>query len=166
MPEPTHRLVLFSLSAAFLFQEGLTMRSRSITISSTDYQRLLGLLNSARLDRRVPVESVELLEHELTRAAIVDPADLPAEVVAMYSTVWFRDTDTDEVERYTLVYPPEADVLRDRISVLAPIGTALLGFRVGDIVKWRVPSGTRRFEIVDVVQAAPELKLDETAVLA
>ena len=53
---------------------------------------------------------------------------------------------------YTLVVPSEADVMRDRISVLAPIGTALLGYRLGDIVEWRVPSGKRRLEIVKVHQ--------------
>ena len=70
----------------------------------------------------------------------------------MHSTVWFRDLDTDEIEKYTLVFPGEADVTCDRISVLAPIGTALLGFRVGDIVKWRVPLGKRRMAITKVAQ--------------
>jgi regulator of nucleoside diphosphate kinase len=142
------------------------MRSSPITISSTDYNRLLALINSARLDRRVPAESLELLERELSRAAIVAPSELPDDVVAMNATVWFRELDLDEVEKYTLVYPPEADVVRNRISVLAPIGTALLGYRIGDVVQWRVPSGKRRFEIVDVVQKADERRFDQAAALA
>ena len=142
------------------------MRTSSITISSADYSRLLTLVDSARLDRRVPAESLDLLEHELFRAAIVDSSELPADVVAMNSTVWFRDLNSDEIEKYTLVYPAEADVVRDRISVLAPIGTALLGYRTGDVVQWRVPSGKRRFEIIDVVQNAAERRFDQAAAVA
>jgi len=135
------------------------MRKNHITISSADHDRLLDFINSARLDWRVSSEHLQALEGELGRAALVEPNELPADVVSMHSTVWFRDLDTEEVEQYTLVYPTEADVTCNRISVLAPIGTALLGFRVGDVVKWRVPLGKRRFEIIDVAQlqgAEPE----------
>ena len=142
------------------------MRASSITIASTDYTRLLALLNSARLDRRVPVESLQLLERELSRATIVDPADLPADVVAMNTTVWFRELDSDEMEKYTLVYPGEADVIRDRISVLAPVGTALLGYREGDVVQWRVPSGRRQFEIMQVSHQARHAQLEEAELAA
>jgi regulator of nucleoside diphosphate kinase len=142
------------------------MRTSSIIISSTDYSRLLRLVDSARLDRRIPAESLGLLERELSRSKIVDSSELPADAVAMNSTVWFRDLDSDEIEEYTLVSPAEADVVRGRISVLAPLGTALLGYRTGDVVQWRVPSGKRRFEIVDVVQNAAERRFDEAAALA
>jgi regulator of nucleoside diphosphate kinase len=142
------------------------MRTSSITISSSDYGGLLTLVDSARLDRRIPAESLELLERELSRAVIVDSSQLPEDVVAMNSTVWFRELDSDEIEKYTLVSPSEADVVRDRISVLAPIGTALLGYRTGDVVQWHVPSGERRFEIVNVVQNTAEHRLDEAAALA
>ena len=142
------------------------MRTTSITISSVDYSALLALVDSARLDRRIPTESLRLLERELSRAMIVDPSDLPPDVVAMNSTVWFRELDWDEMEKYTLVYPTEADVIRDRISVLAPIGTALLGYRTSDVVQWRVPSGKRRFEIVDVIQNANEHRFEDAAAFA
>jgi regulator of nucleoside diphosphate kinase len=141
------------------------MRNSSITISSSDFSELSALVDSARLGRRVPAESLDALERELSRATVVDPSEVPAGVVTMNSTVWFRDLDTDEIERYTLVYPSNADVRHDRISVLAPIGTALLGYRTGDIVKWRVPSGKRRFEIADVVPIESQ-QLDESPVLA
>jgi regulator of nucleoside diphosphate kinase len=128
--------------------------SKKIMISSADHERLLRLIDSARLDARIPSTHIAALEGELGRAKIVDPEELPDDVVTMGSTVWFRDPETDEVEQYTLVLPSEADVLRDRISVLAPIGTALLGYRLGDVVEWRVPSGKRRMEIVKVSQPA------------
>jgi len=123
-----------------------------ITISLADHTRLLKLINATRLNRRVPVESREALEGEMARAAIVPPDELPPDVVAMHSTVWIRDVDSEEVEIYQLVYPSEANVTRDRISVMAPVGTALLGYRVGDVIQWRVPSGTRRMDIIRVEQ--------------
>lgn len=128
------------------------MRKYKIMISSADHQRLTKLLNSVRLDRRIPLENIEALEGELAQAKIVEPAKLPADVVSMDSTVWFRDLESGEVEKYTLVAPAEADVVNDRISVLAPIGTALLGYRVNDVVEWRVPSGKRRLQITRVEQ--------------
>jgi regulator of nucleoside diphosphate kinase len=137
------------------------MRKYSITISSNDYNGLRSLVHSARLDRRVSAENLDALERELARAKVVDPSEIPDDVVTMNAKVGFRDLDSDEIEEYTLVYPSKADVLRNRISVLAPIGTALLGYRVGDSVEWRVPSGKRRFEIVDVNPMASERRLDE-----
>lgn len=132
-----------------------TLRTANIVISTADLDRLLKLLDSARLDSRISGASIAALESELERAEIVELDDLPSDVVTMGSTIWFRDPETDEVEQYTLVMPSEADVLRDRISVLAPIGTALLGYRLGDVVEWRVPSGKRRMEIVKVNQRKP-----------
>lgn len=128
------------------------MRTTNILISTADRERLFRLLDSVRLDMRVSPTSIAALESEIARADVVELDELPGDVVTMGSTIWFRDLETDEVEQYTLVMPSEADVLRDRISVLAPIGTALFGYRLGDVVKWRVPSGTRRMEIVKVNQ--------------
>jgi regulator of nucleoside diphosphate kinase len=142
------------------------VRNRNIIISSADRDRLLPLIGSARLDRRVPAQSLDLLEGELARASIVEPADLPRDVVAMNSTVWFRDLDSEEIERYTLVFPRDADVIRDRISVLAPIGTALLGYRQRDIVEWRVPQGRRLLEITKVEQNQPAYDRELEAVPA
>jgi regulator of nucleoside diphosphate kinase len=142
------------------------VRNRNIIISSADRDRLFRLIDSARLDRRIPIQSLDLLEGELARASIVEPQDLPRDVVAMNSSVSFRDLESGEIEHYTLVFPPSADVIRDRISVLAPIGTALLGFRLHDIVEWSVPQGHRLLEIVKVEQNSPTYDHEQEAVPA
>ena len=134
-------------------------KHKHIVISADDRDRLLTLIHSARLDSRVPVESLDALEGELSRATIVSADDVPADVIAMNSMVWFQDLDSEEVETYTLVYPNEADVIRDRISVLAPIGTALLGYRVGDTIEWTVPAGKRRIQITKVSPCDASLKV-------
>jgi regulator of nucleoside diphosphate kinase len=69
----------------------------------------------------------------------------------MNSTIVLRDLDTQDVESYTLVYPEQADIANGKLSVLAPIGTAVLGQRVGDVLRWHVPAGRRRLKIEQVV---------------
>jgi regulator of nucleoside diphosphate kinase len=127
------------------------MSIRNIVISSTDYDRLQVLVNSSRFRSRGENENLDSLERELRRATIVPEYEVPADVITLNATVWFIDLDTQEVECYTLVFPNEADVNQHRISVLAPIGTALLGYRVRDIIEWTVPAGTRRLKIIRVV---------------
>ena len=82
---------------------------------------------------------------------MLEPEEMPADVVTMHSLVRFVDEDNGEEQTVTLVYPFEADAALGRVSVLAPIGTALLGLRVGQRIDWQVPSGgTRRLRVVQV----------------
>lgn len=129
--------------------------SKSIIISITDKHQLQSLVNSARLDSRISLASLIALERELARATLVPADDVPADVVTMNSRVTFVDLGTDEEESYTLVYPRDANMLHDRISVLAPIGMALLGYRVGDVVEWTVPAGKRHLRITKVDVESP-----------
>ena len=76
---------------------------------------------------------------------------MPADVVTMNSTVQLRDLHTNEVDTYTLVYPDCADIANHRLSVLAPIGTAILGYRVGDIIRWQVPAGWRKLKVERII---------------
>ena len=69
----------------------------------------------------------------------------------MNSVVRLRDLDSGETEEYELVYPADADVSLNRISILAPIGTAILGYRLGDVIEWPVPAGLRRFRVDEVL---------------
>jgi regulator of nucleoside diphosphate kinase len=91
------------------------------------------------------------LEKELSRAEVVAPKDVPADVVTMNSKVSLRDLDTGDEMDITLVFPKDADITQDKVSVLAPIGTAMLGYRVGDVVEWTVPDGVRRLHIEKVL---------------
>ncbi len=126
------------------------MSKPNLIISLTDRDQLQTLINSARLDSRVPLAILNSLEGELARAEVVSAWEVPADVVTMNSLVTFVDLTTNEEESYTLVYPRDADLLNDKISIFAPVATALLGFRVGDIVEWAVPAGTRRLKIMTV----------------
>jgi len=127
------------------------MEARTIYITEFDMKRLRALIEDAkRLDRRGN-EYLESLEAELSRGKLVAPADVPPDVVTMNSRVYLVDLDTGEEMVYTLVFPNEANLAQSKISVLAPIGTAMLGYRVGDTFTWRVPDGTRRLQVKQVL---------------
>jgi regulator of nucleoside diphosphate kinase len=98
---------------------------------------------------------VEALEKELDRAAVVDPEKISRKVVTMNSRVRIHDIDRNAEATVTVVFPSAANAEQNRISVLAPLGTALLGCRVGQIVRFGAPSGPRRLQIM-AIEYQPE----------
>lgn len=119
--------------------------SMPLYISRNDYTQLRLFLDAALRSRAHP--ALEKLRAELDRATIIDPVALPQDVVTMDSRVQFEDLATGEIEEYTLTFPESADINEGRLSILAPIGTALLGYRTGAIVDWPTPGGIRRLKI-------------------
>jgi regulator of nucleoside diphosphate kinase len=126
-------------------------RQTDITITHEDRRRLGTMLQYAQARGTRRRSHLHALEAELERAHAADEANVPADVVTMNSTVQLRDLDTGEVETYTLVYPEFADVGQNRMSVLAPVGTAILGCRVGDVVHVTAPAGRRRLRLQEIL---------------
>jgi regulator of nucleoside diphosphate kinase len=109
-----------------------------VTVSSLDLDRLEALL-AGTPDRDFPGKAA--LQAELDRADVLEPEQMPPDVVTMNSTVRFALQGSDETFSQTLVYPKDADGSADRISILAPVGGALLGLKVGDTIEWPGPGG-------------------------
>ena len=126
------------------------MSSHNISMTASDLSRLRDVLK-ARMSVGRDRDHVDSLEHELDRAHVVDPSAIPHDVVTMNSQVRIEDVDTGLETVYTLVFPSEASIPEKKISILAPIGTALLGSRVGTTVDWPVPAGRRTVRIKDVL---------------
>jgi len=126
-------------------------KQRSIQITQLDYDRLTELINGYKSRHMESPKHLEQLEEELKRAKIVAPKKIPADVITMNSTIRLKDMESGEVFNYRLVYPQDADPENDCISVLAPIGTALIGFRVGDEIHWDVPAGQRHLFVQEVL---------------
>lgn len=122
----------------------------SLVISSFDKQRLMRLLNSGETDAEQR-EDLEDLAREIERGTEVRPQEIPLDVVTMNSKVRVTDVDAGSTHTYTIVFPADADYEKGKISILAPLGTALLGFRVGDIVDWNMPRGVRRLRIEEII---------------
>lgn len=122
-----------------------------IIVTQEDYERLEDLFNSRLAVAFSDRPYLRSLRTELSHARIVPPDDVPPNVVTMNSTVKLRQVQSQELETYTLVYPADADIAAGKLSVLAPVGTAILGYRVGDRVQWEVPGGMIRFRIEELI---------------
>ena len=134
------------------------VKQTNIYITKPDYERLAKLIEIAReREGDANREYLERLEEELDRADVVQQKNIPADVITMRSTVRVKDLETGEEMIYRLVFPTEANYDEGKISVLAPIGTAMLGYRRGDVIEWQVPSGVRRLSVEEVLYQ-PESK--------
>ncbi len=118
---------------------------RSVVISAGDKARIQNCIE------KVSPDSVELLLNELDTASIVPDGQLPPDVVSMGSQVEFRDVDSGQSSLCTLVFPHQADSSRQHISILAPVGAALIGLRSGETIEWPMPGGRlRKLEVISV----------------
>jgi regulator of nucleoside diphosphate kinase len=127
--------------------------NHALVITAQDLQRLLPILEQDG------TPSSELLDWELHRATVVPQQHVPADVVTMNSEVIYEDVATGVRRTVRVVYPKDADPQRGWISVLAPIGSALLGLRVGQGIEWRLPPGPRRIRVV-ALRYQPEARGD------
>jgi regulator of nucleoside diphosphate kinase len=123
------------------------MHHRTIYITNRDMRRLRPLLETMRNSR----DDLRGLQAELDNARIVTPAEMPPDVITMNSKARVRDLETGEEVTYTLVFPDQANIDQGRISVLAPVGTAMLGHRVGDEFEWIVPAGAVRLRVEELL---------------
>lgn len=126
------------------------MNGKSLVITEADFDRLNGLIGS-RQGRVAYGALTEHLRAELGRGKVVPPTGAPKSLVTMNSRVRIRDLKTDRPETYTLVFPHEADIGKGLLSVLAPLGTALLGATVNDVVELTTPGGIRRIKVEKIL---------------
>ena len=119
----------------------------ALLLSRLDCDRIEALLEDPR---NADIDTSKL-EAELARAQVVEPGQMPADVITMNSTARFRDEASGDEREMTLVYPSGADGSNDKVSILAPVGSALLGLRVGDTIEWPVPGGrTIRLRVLSI----------------
>jgi regulator of nucleoside diphosphate kinase len=128
--------------------------TNNIVLRKDDYDIIQSYLrNGSRIhsfDRKNAAE----LQMELKKAKLLSPDKLPKDAVRLNSIVRVKEDQNDKILEFTLVTPDKANIKEGRISVMAPIGTALIGFRQGQKVKWQVPSGKKTFTIMEVSNPA------------
>ncbi|HSW39356.1 MAG TPA: nucleoside diphosphate kinase regulator [Acidobacteriota bacterium] len=127
------------------------MAKRTIHITDYDMQRLQKLLEGTQRWAQKDRAYLENLEQELDQAVVVPSKKIPANVITMNTQARVTDLDSDKEMSVQLVFPSEADFEQGKISILAPVGTALIGYRAGDVVEWKVPSGVRRLRIDEIL---------------
>ena len=127
------------------------MKDRIIYITKLDLARLEDLLAAAGEFSYRDRDDLEELEAELQEGKLVDSKNVPPNVVTMNSRVQLVDVDENKPMVFTLTFPRDADIATGKLSVLSPIGTAILGHAEGDLVEWRVPAGIRRIKILKML---------------
>lgn len=128
------------------------MKHKTITLTETDYQRLNSLLSHH--------SNLEDLENEIERAHIMSGSEIPSDLVTMNTTFKYLNVTDNKMSEMTIVYPQNANSEDKKISVTAPLGSALLGLRVGEEIDWKFPDGiTRKLKVLEVVYQ-PEMQGD------
>jgi regulator of nucleoside diphosphate kinase len=120
-----------------------------------DYKLLISYLNGGYNKTAFDRRNAEDLQTELKKAKLVDKENFPDDVVRLNSKVRVKAEDSDKIMELMLVTPDKADIKEKRISIMAPIGTALIGFRQGQKVNWQVPAGKKTFTIMEVINHFP-----------
>ena len=136
---------------------------KAILVTKADHVRLLEVVDAERQVSGTRV--IGLLSSELHRAIQVDSAAIPADIITMNSVVRLRELTSQTALEITLVYPKEADVARRKISILAPVATAVLGRQVGDNVTWPVPKGLATYQI-EALLHQPEAATGQANIVA
>ena len=124
--------------------------NKQLILRKDDYNLLVSYLKSGLNKSMFNTQDAKELQTELKKAKLVDENDFPLDVVRLNSKVKIKTEGKQDILELMLVMPDKADIKQRKISIMAPIGTALLGFRQGQVVKWVVPSGKKKFTIVEV----------------
>lgn len=132
----------------------------SLVLRKEDYALLISYLKNADAQSTFNKQEADDLKAELEKATLVDAAQFPKDVVGMHSKVTILEEGKDKPMELMIVKPEEADIKAKKISIMAPMGTALIGFRKGRTVKWKVPGGIKTFTIIEVENEALDTHAD------
>ncbi|MDD3375586.1 MAG: nucleoside diphosphate kinase regulator [Candidatus Omnitrophica bacterium] len=127
------------------------MATKEIYITDNDMKRLRELIMVARDYGQEDEKDLKELEDELDTAKIVKFKDIPKDVITMNSEIHLLDVVAEEEVVYKLVFPNQANANEGKVSIMAPIGTALLGYSVGDVIEWKVPGGITRLKVEKIL---------------
>jgi regulator of nucleoside diphosphate kinase len=124
-------------------------KNKNIYITKVDQERLRKLINEIPPNSKQYLELTDLIT-EIERAEVVESTEIPENVVTMNSRIDVVDIDTNKTMTLQLVYPDASDIEHGKISIFSPVGTAILGYKAGDIIEWQVPSGIKRLKIENI----------------
>ncbi len=125
-------------------------KSKTIIVTQADYNKLMDLIQSLSHEERASRPALKELESELQRAEVTSDEDVPDDTITLNSRAILEDVQSKDQLDLTVVMPEDADIDTGKISILAPLGTAMLGYRVGDEFEWEIPAGRTRYRIVSL----------------
>lgn len=124
---------------------------KNIIVNRLDYTRIKKVINDAKQVKSIRPVEVEGLLKELDGAKLVDPQEIPSDVVTMNSIVKLSFLDSKKQIQFQIVYPDQANLKEKKISILSPIATALIGYKIADEIEWLVPAGLTKIRIDEIV---------------
>ncbi|HOU46805.1 MAG TPA: nucleoside diphosphate kinase regulator [Chitinophagales bacterium] len=122
-----------------------------LIVNRLDYARIKKSISDARQFKSINAADEEKLMHELNSANIVEPEDMPANVVTMNSIVKLSFLNNNKQIQFQIVYPENANFKENKISIFSPIATALIGYKVQDEIEWIVPAGLTKIRIDEII---------------
>lgn len=122
-----------------------------IILNRLDFSRIHKCISDAKKTNAIGINEAEILLNELHSAEIVEPEEIPGDVVTMNSIVKIRFLNSNKSIQIQIVYPDEANIKENKLSIFSPVATALLGYRVGDEIEWIVPLGLTKLKIDEIV---------------
>lgn len=126
-------------------------KNKKIYITDNDLIRLEELLEIANSINSRDNKHLQELASELEKAEVVGAKEIPSDVVTMNSVVVLRDLENGEEKQFTLVFPRQANIDQNKVSVLAPVGTAMLGCSIGHVIAWNAPAGSRKMRVEKIL---------------
>lgn len=124
---------------------------KKITLTKNDYTRIYKAITDAKNSKTINSNEAEKLLSELSKAEIVPSEKIDKDVVTMNSEVKLFFENTQKEQSFKIVYPQDANLKENKISIFSPIATALIGYRIGDEIEWIVPSGMTKIKIVELL---------------
>ena len=124
---------------------------KKLILNKLDYLRIKKAIESAKQVKSINANEAADLMKELDSATIVEPKEIPSDVVTMNSEVKISFLNNNREVRFRIVYPKEANLKENKISIFSPIATALIGYKQGDEVEWIVPAGPTRIRIDEII---------------
>ncbi|GAB1453350.1 nucleoside diphosphate kinase regulator [Draconibacterium sp.] len=122
-----------------------------LIINSLDYSRIKKCISDAKQFRSINAGEAEKLMNELNSAKIVMPEKMPSDVVTMNSIVKLSFLNNNKQVQFQIVYPEQANLKENKISIFSPIATALIGYKIADEIEWIVPAGLTKIRIDEIV---------------
>ena len=123
---------------------------KELLITEFDLDRLESLLDMCWRRSGFDEKNLELLQKKISNCIVVPPEFIPNNIITMNSTFTVENEVTNEKKTYTLVFPEDADIRGNKISILAPIGVAILGHKVGEFIEWVAPSGLKKMKFIQI----------------
>ncbi|MEZ7508093.1 nucleoside diphosphate kinase regulator [Cloacibacterium sp. Arc13] len=124
---------------------------KKVTLTKNDYTRIYKAITDAKNSKTINSNEAEKLLSELSKAEIVPSENIDKDVVTMNSEVKLFFENTQKEQSFKIVYPQDANLKENKISIFSPIATALIGYKIGDEIEWIVPGGMTKIKIVDLI---------------